>query len=183
MITAQAVLLRGLLPDGATVDAARVAEMVIHDSLQIIDRNRPLLRTLRQQHRLGIVSNFCGNLAVCLDELSLTAMFDVIIDSAVIGVSKPDPRAFEHALSALQTTPADAWMVGDNPEADIRAAQRLGMRTVWLAPAGRPTCPDCIPTHRIASLLDLPAALAASDAPSAALVSPAQSAVTSPCTR
>jgi putative hydrolase of the HAD superfamily len=185
MIAAQAVLLRGLLPDGATVDAAQVAEIIVGDSLEAIDRNRPLLRSLRQHYRLGLVSNFCGNLGVCLDELALTPMFDAIVDSAVIGAAKPDPRPFQHALSALETRPDEAWMVGDNPDADIRGAQRLGIRTVWLAPESRLTPPDCTPTRRIASLLDLPGALTASATPSASptVGSPSPSPVTSPCTR
>src|SRR2546427_1211252 len=46
--------------------------------------------------RLGVVSNFTGNLRPCLEELGLARFFAVLSDSAVLGWSKPDPRIFAH---------------------------------------------------------------------------------------
>ena len=62
---------------------------------------RRVLARLSRRHRLGVVSNFYGNLgAVCADA-GLTALFDVIADSTAVGWTKPDPRIFRHALDAL----------------------------------------------------------------------------------
>ncbi len=160
MMEAQAGILCRLLPDGTAIDAGAVAGAVHADSVRTIARNRSVLEGLRRSHRLAVVSNFTGNLAVCLDELELAHLFDVVTDSAVLGVSKPDRRAFRHTLAALDVPASRAWMIGDNPEADIRPALGLGMRAVWLAPAVRTAPPGCAPTARIASLAELPAVLA-----------------------
>jgi len=160
MIAAQAELLRRLLPDGRTVDLARVAERFHAESLRTVSRNRPLLESLARRYRLGIVSNFTGNLARCLAELDLLGFFAVVTDSAVLGWAKPDPRIFQSSLEALGERPEHAWMIGDNAESDIRAAAALGLRTCWLAPPERQAPDQITPTARIALLTELPAVLA-----------------------
>ena len=45
-------------------------------------------------------------------------------------MGKPSTAYFEAALDALDADPELAWMIGDDVEADIAGAQRLGMRTV-----------------------------------------------------
>jgi HAD superfamily hydrolase (TIGR01458 family) len=49
-------------------------------------------------------------------------------EATVLG--KPSTAYFDAALSALDAEPGLTWMVGDDIEADVRGAQRLGMRTV-----------------------------------------------------
>ena len=58
------------------------------------------------------------------------------------GVGKPEEAVYRHALSALEATPADAWMVGDNLEWEVVMPQRLGMYAVWVDHAGRGLPPD-----------------------------------------
>ncbi|HYL29028.1 MAG TPA: HAD family hydrolase [Gemmatimonadales bacterium] len=160
MVAAQAGLLRELLPgaEGAALDQA--AEHFHHDSLAIVHRNRPMLERLATRYRLGVVSNFTGNLDRCLAELDLLRLFAVTADSLVVGWSKPDPRLFLHALGALDAGTEMAWMVGDNFEADVRPAAALGLATCWLVPAGRALPALDVATHRIARLTDLPPLLA-----------------------
>lgn len=155
MLETQAELLRPLLPDGATMDAPAIAARVHRDVVPVVARNRVLLEALRSRFRLGVISNFTGNLDRCLVELGIRDVFELVTDSAIVGFTKPDPRAFVRSLEALGVSPEDSWMVGDNFEADIRPAERLGMRTVWLAPADRAVPPGCTPTARITSLTAL----------------------------
>jgi FMN phosphatase YigB (HAD superfamily) len=154
-IEAQARLIVGLLPD--RVDAGAIARRLHADALQIVARNLPVLERLTGRYRLGIVSNFTGNLRPCLEELGLARLFAVVSDSAIVGWSKPDPRIFAHTLAALQASPQRAWMVGDNFEADIRGAAGLGMRTCWLAPLDRAAPPggELVCTARIDRLPDV----------------------------
>lgn len=156
MVAAQAALLRELLPgaEGPALDQA--AEHFHHDSLEIVRRNRSMLERLATRYRLGVVSNFTGNLDRCLAELDLLRLFAVTADSLVVGWSKPDPRLFLHALRALDARPEAAWMVGDNFETDVRPAAALGLATCWLAPAGRVLPASGVATHRIARLTELP---------------------------
>jgi HAD superfamily hydrolase (TIGR01509 family) len=160
-IELQARLLMDLMPDGArAVDPGDIAARLHAQALATVRRNRPLLERLAGAHRLGVVSNFSGNLRPCLAELDLLQFFTVTADSTLVGASKPDPRIFQYALTALACSPNQAWMIGDNPDADIGGAARLGLKTCWLAPAERDLPPDCSPTARIARLADLERALA-----------------------
>src|SRR2546425_7061453 len=44
----------------------------------VVERNRPVLERVGRRYRLGVVSNFTGNLAPCLDELGLTRLFTAV---------------------------------------------------------------------------------------------------------
>jgi hypothetical protein len=112
MVAAQAALLGALVPDarGIALDAA--AERFYRDSLEIIARNRALLEGLATRYRLGVVSNFTGNLDRCLAELDLLRLFSVTADSLLVGFAKPDARLFLHALAAIET--AGGAPGGDN---------------------------------------------------------------------
>jgi putative hydrolase of the HAD superfamily len=160
MITAQTEHLAKLLPPHDPADLGQAAERFRADAVAVVGRNRPVLRQLAARYRLGVVSNFTGNLDCCLAELDLLRLFTVTADSLVVGWSKPDPRLFLHVLSALDAGPETAWMVGDNFEADVRPAAALGLATCWLAPAGRALPAPGVATHRIARLTDLPPLLA-----------------------
>jgi putative hydrolase of the HAD superfamily len=159
-IETQARLLMDLVPAGARVDPAAVARRLHRDALAVVQRNKPVLERLARRYRLGVVSNFTGNLEPCLDELGLTKLLAVISDSTVVGWSKPDPRIFRHTLAALRAPAERAWMVGDNFEADIRGAAALGIRTCWLAPPERPAPLAVAPTARIGRFVELEQVLA-----------------------
>jgi putative hydrolase of the HAD superfamily len=155
MIHAQAELLRASLPDGSALDASTMADHFLTESLRVIDRNRELLAQLGRNYRLGVVSNFCGNLERCLDELELLRFFGAVTDSALVGRTKPSPDLFIGTLRVLGVPPERSWMVGDNFEADIRPALQLGLRACWLASPARPAPEGCVPSARIARLPEL----------------------------
>jgi FMN phosphatase YigB (HAD superfamily) len=165
MLETQAGILQTLLPDGNSIDPGAMAHRVHQHAIQIVARNRPLLEALQPRFRLGIVSNFTGNLGICLMELGIRDLFEIVTDSAILGFAKPDARPFMHTIEALGVPPQATWMVGDNFEADIRPGARLGMQTVWLAPPERLLPPGCVPTARIASLMELPRVLASATLP------------------
>ena len=153
-IEAQVHCLVPLLPDAALLrPRPEVLVTAVHQpAVRIVARNRPVLERLQHDYRLGIISNFTGNLEPCLDELGLSPLFAVASDSTVLGIEKPDPRIFHATLDALGASPRDAWMVGDNFEADIRPAVRLGLRACWMAPRERRAAADAPPHARIGSL-------------------------------
>ncbi len=157
MVETQTGLVVQGCPDGDRVDARRIAARFCTGAIETVDRNRPVLERLSQRCRLGVVSNFTGNLDRCLTELGLSDLFGVVADSTVIGVAKPDPRIFTQALTALGATAGDSWMVGDNFETDIRPARALGLHTCWLTTADRSPPAETSPTARIARLTDLEA--------------------------
>jgi putative hydrolase of the HAD superfamily len=96
-----------------------------------------VLERLAAHYRLGVVSNFYGNVGRILADAGFAPLLTVIADSNRVGAMKPDRRIFDHALAALGSAPARTLHVGDSHERDVRAAKSLGMRTAWLVPQDR----------------------------------------------
>ncbi|MET0151472.1 MAG: HAD family hydrolase [Candidatus Binatia bacterium] len=96
------------------------------------ERSRELLSRLRGRARLGVVSNFYGNLEVLLEEAGLAALLDTVVESARVGVEKPDPAIYRLAAERLALPPREVVMVGDSFERDVRASHSTGMRAIWL---------------------------------------------------
>lgn len=151
----QSELLEALVPDGHALPWGDIASRFAGGAEAIARRNAPLLAGLASRYQLGVVSNFTGNLRPCLEELKLAEHFEILIDSAVEGWEKPDPQIFTAALQALHCPAPNAWVIGDNPDADIRPALLLGCSACWLAPAERSLPPGLAPTLRIAALPEL----------------------------
>ena len=78
-----------------------------------------------------LVSNFYGNINVVLQEFRMAHMFQKVIESAVVGIRKPDARIFALGLEALKLKPEEVTVVGDSISKDIVPARSLGCRTVW----------------------------------------------------
>lgn len=144
-----------LLPDGGLVDRAAWTRHMHLDTLATVGRNAPVLDSLSDRFTLGVVSNFFGNLRAVLDELGLLEFFRCVTDSNVVGIHKPDPRAFQLTCAGVGLPPSECLMVGDNPFADIQGAAAIPMETCWLAPADRETPDGVEPTHRIARFDEL----------------------------
>jgi FMN phosphatase YigB (HAD superfamily) len=94
--------------------------------------SRAILQGLAERFRLGVVSNFYGNLDRILDECGLLPMLAFVADSSRLGIFKPDRRIFSAAVDTIGVSPARALMVGDSLGKDCAPARALGMRTAWL---------------------------------------------------
>lgn len=94
--------------------------------------SRNLLTTLSGRFRMGIVSNFYGNLENILAEFDLASFFGVVADSSQFGSFKPEPGIFTHAIKTLGAIPAETAMVGDSLNKDCTPARSLGLSTIWL---------------------------------------------------
>ncbi len=120
------------------------------------------LETLRRlQHQgihMGLITNGRSEFQrakICRFELE--QYFDFILIEGEFGVGKPDLRVFEHALEQFCISPAQAWMIGDDLEFDMRPAQQLGLGTVWVNHANEslPADGSIQPGHVICSLAEL----------------------------
>ena len=131
--------------------APRIAETFHQTSLAKAEASRQILGQLAQRFRLGIVSNFYGNLAQICADTGIARHVRVIVDSAVIGFEKPDPRIFQAALDALDVKPEAAVFVGDSLPRDMQGARDLGMRHILVAANGATACgPEaCCPEDRV----------------------------------
>jgi HAD superfamily hydrolase (TIGR01509 family) len=132
---------------------ARIASRFVDETLEHLRGTRSLLSRLSARHRLGIVSNFYGNLVAVCHNVGIHAFFSVIVDSERVGCRKPDPRIFQRALDELGLTPADAVFVGDSLPRDMAGARAIGMPHIWLVgKAAIPALP-CCPDDRVLSCL------------------------------
>ena len=126
---------------------------------------RPLpgaIETLRRLKDMdscaGMITNGSAEMQRAkIERFSLAPFFDHIQIEGGFGIGKPDERAFRHALDTLGVEPADAWMVGDNLEYDIRGAQQVGIYAVWVDTpgSGLPADAGIRPDRIIRSLSDL----------------------------
>jgi HAD superfamily hydrolase (TIGR01549 family) len=91
----------------------------------------------------GVISNSNGSVRSILEETGLARDLDFIIDSAVVGVEKPDPRIFRVALERAAVAPAAAVYVGDLYSVDVVGARRAGLGAVLLDPRGYWGSRDC----------------------------------------
>jgi putative hydrolase of the HAD superfamily len=104
--------------------------------------------------RLAVVSNWDVSLLDVLERLRLRARFEVVVHSAGVGASKPDPAVFLAALERLGLAPHDAVHVGDDAVNDVRGAEAAGVPALLLDRSGRTA-------GALTSLVELPDALAA----------------------
>lgn len=146
---------------------------VVGELYQQAKRNTCLARSVMMALRtaglrMALVSNFYGNIRTVLREMGLDDLFEHVIESAEVGIRKPDPRIFALAADRLAVPNADrsrVAVVGDSLEKDIVPAGSLGFRTVWISPVtvgavsvfdDRTACAaGNAPTCRISSLSQL----------------------------
>jgi putative hydrolase of the HAD superfamily len=91
-------------------------------TLEALDRFRA------RGFKLAVVSNAEGNVESDARRYGIRSHFDAVIDSFVVGVSKPDPRIFKIALDEIGVAPQQALFAGDIYSIDMIGAQTAGMR-------------------------------------------------------
>jgi putative hydrolase of the HAD superfamily len=108
---------------------------------------------------LAIVSNADGTLegrlaaeGICQVGPGRGVPVTVVLDSAAVGVAKPDPGIFHLALAAVGVGPEAAVHVGDTVGSDVDGAVAAGIRPLHLDPYG--LCEDHSHDH-LADLADL----------------------------
>lgn len=101
-----------------------------------IDEARPMLEQLHERYPMMLVSNFYGNIDEVLRDYGIRHLFKGIIESAVVGVRKPNPTLFRLGVDALELAPDEVLVVGDSLRKDIEPAERLGCHVLWLKGKG-----------------------------------------------
>ncbi len=129
--------LRAMLDDSGAAGRHRFVEGVtnsfVRETSVGLAHSREVVGPLRSRFKLGIVSNFYGNLDRVLEEAKMDRFFAVVTDSSRVGIFKPEAGIFEAALKKLQCAPESIAMIGDSLAKDCAPARKLGMRTVWLS--------------------------------------------------
>lgn len=89
-----------------------------------------LLADLSGRYRLAVAANQGTGCRVALDSLGWLKYFDLLWISDEVGTRKPEREFFVSLLDAAGCAPAEAVMIGDRLDADIRPARALGLRTI-----------------------------------------------------
>jgi HAD superfamily hydrolase (TIGR01509 family) len=92
-----------------------------------------LLRALRAEGaKVGIVTNnLVREQRRKLRQVGLHGLYDTLTISEEAGVTKPDPRIFQLALTRTGLSPAESVMVGDSWAADVEGARAAGIPAIW----------------------------------------------------
>lgn len=124
-------------PGTAVSHYGEIAAYCYDYARECIVESRQTLEMLRKAGvPMVLVSNFYGNINSVLADFGLGGYFKAVIESAVVGVRKPDPAIFELGVDALGLLPHEVLVVGDSLKKDIVPAASLGCRTVRLAGKG-----------------------------------------------
>ena len=142
-------------PDRRTVIAA-LSDYCNRYVLRRMETSRRLLQHFSGKYNLVLVSNFYGNVRAVLRSYGLTC-FGAVIESAEVGIRKPDPAIWQLGIEAAGTPAAQCAVIGDSFGKDIRPAHSLGCETVWLKGRGwdREEADESLPTHVIHTLREL----------------------------
>jgi putative hydrolase of the HAD superfamily len=84
--------------------------------------------------RVAIVSNSEGKLTEQLEGLGVLGSLDLVVDSGVLGIEKPDPRIFRVALERFDVPPERALHLGDTFGTDVVGARAAGVRVALVDP-------------------------------------------------
>jgi REG-2-like HAD superfamily hydrolase len=126
------------------------------------ERTVETLEELRRRgYRLGVISNADGRIDPLLESVGLHEHFELVVDSGLVGIDKPDPRIFHHALEQMGVQPHEAVYVGDIYEIDVQGARAAGMRAILIDPLWKWDDKDCERIRGIHDLLDVLPARAA----------------------
>lgn len=123
-------------PQDIDAYADRIADICYVSARSSIEAVLPVLNKLSARYPLVLVSNFYGNVEAVLRDFNLNTYFKKIIESAVVGVRKPDPRIFTLGCEALGLDPKNVLVIGDSYRKDIEPAESIGCQVLWLKGKG-----------------------------------------------
>jgi len=145
--------------------ARHAQERLLHDYLRSFPKACRLrqdaaeqLRQLRSKGvKLAIVTNGRSDMQLAVvDALGLGDLVDSVVVSERVGLRKPDPRIFHHALAEIGVEAQSSVFVGDDLRSDVEGALSAGLNHVyWFAPATVAESDVPFRTSRVASFAEL----------------------------
>ena len=123
-------------PEQVEPTANRVAEICYASAKASVERAKSVLDVLAKGYPMVLVSNFYGNVETVLKDFGIDGYFKKIIESAVVGVRKPDPKIFTLGVEALGFKPEEVLVFGDSYSKDIIPAEKAGCQVMWIKGKG-----------------------------------------------
>lgn len=113
-----------------------IAAICNAEAMRHVKEAAGVLEMLAPRYPMVLVSNFYGNISTVLEKFGIRKYFSKIIESAVVGVRKPDPAIFTLGVKALGLPAAECLVVGDSYKKDIVPALEAGCKAVWIKGPG-----------------------------------------------
>lgn len=113
-----------------------VAEICYASARSHVEASKRVLEQLAPRYPMVLVSNFYGNVESVLADFGIDKYFKTIVESAVVGVRKPDPRIFALGVEALGMKPEETLVIGDSYRKDIVPAESIGCQVLWIKGKG-----------------------------------------------
>lgn len=90
-----------------------------------------ILEYLESKYKLHIITNgFKEVQQGKLNNANIDKYFKTVTNSEMVGVKKPNPKIFNHALNKASANKENSIMIGDNYEADILGALNFGIEAI-----------------------------------------------------
>ncbi|GGH17187.1 YjjG family noncanonical pyrimidine nucleotidase [Mucilaginibacter phyllosphaerae] len=125
----------GVQPDLMPADFEDAYVMLGPTKTNLFPHAHETLAYLQGKYTLHLISNgFKESTEMKVAGTNLSPYFQNIIISEVVGVNKPDPAIFKHAIELAGATIPESVMIGDSIEADIRGAMGVGMDAIYFNP-------------------------------------------------
>ncbi len=136
---------------------SQLFQETMNDICEPLDGAVSLLTALHGKFKLGIITNgFTEQQQIRLGRTGLMNLFEMLVVSEYVGVAKPHPKIFEHALTFMgETAREHVLMVGDNPDSDIKGGLNVGLHTCWLNVHNKPMPQGIVPHYEVATLQQL----------------------------
>ncbi len=123
-------------PAQVDVKAQEVAKLCYEAAKTKVAEAIPVLEELSAKYKLVLVSNFYGNISTVLKDFGIAKYFPEIIESAVVGIRKPDPAIFSLGVKKMGLEPGEVLVIGDSYSKDIVPAEKIGCQVIWLKGKG-----------------------------------------------
>ena len=117
----------------------------------VMDGALEMLRRVREQYRLAVVTNGLHLVQRArLERSGFLPLLDGVFISQEMGVQKPAKAYFDVVLAAFgDGDPSKYLIVGDSLTADIQGGIHAGIDTCWFRPAGMEPRADIVPTFTV----------------------------------
>lgn len=122
----------GHVGEAALERVGAIADYCYGHARQCVSESAVVLARLAGRYPMALVSNFYGNINAVLRDFGIDRYFRAVIESAVVGVRKPDPAIFRLGVESLGLRADEVLVVGDSYGKDIVPAQSLGCRTYMI---------------------------------------------------
>jgi len=133
-----------------------VIQAFIAESAAEVEKNKPVLRRIKEHYRIAVLSNNYGNTEGILRDYGIRDLFEAVYDSTVVGLRKPYVEFFQHGLNDLGWKAEETAYIGDRFERDVPGPKQLGMKTILVVGTlDKPSPDESMVDAKVSCLADL----------------------------